>query len=158
VEAHEVLGVPESAPLHMVRAAYIQRVSLVHPDRARDEEDRVRRTAATIDLNLAYAEMRRLRSPAPAPRKAEPRRPRSSPRRRPQVAQTTLPASGEVRSLALAMLLGIVAALIAAIVTGDGAISTGMWMLAVLCCQRKPQQAKAGPSPHGGGDCTHRRP
>lgn len=46
-----VLGVPESADAETIERAYKARIGATHPDRARDEKDRLRRTRESATVN-----------------------------------------------------------------------------------------------------------
>lgn len=52
-----LLGLGEGFSSSELHSAYRAHVRLVHPDLATSDADRVRRTQATIRLNLAYAEL-----------------------------------------------------------------------------------------------------
>ncbi len=140
-EALEVLGVPADAAPAAIHAAYIHRVRLIHPDRAYDDEDRVWRTAATVALNRAYAELRsetmRASPQDPPPRGARPPTPCRS-----KVSPVWHPTLGEAPTLIAAALVMVVAAIITQIVTGDGAVSAGMSTLAVMCYERVPRESR----------------
>ncbi len=57
-DPYAVLGVREDATSGEIRAAYIRRVWLCHPDRSTSDADRARRTRATVALNRSYASLR----------------------------------------------------------------------------------------------------
>ena len=58
VTPYEIIGVSPYADEATIAGAFRTKMAEVHPDRARDEEDRVRRTAAAATVSAAYRVLR----------------------------------------------------------------------------------------------------
>ena len=152
-----LLGLGEGFSSSELHSAYRAHVRLVHPDLATSDADRVRRTQATIRLNLAYAELRN------APERSDPQCSQSVPQKvrkqSPPVVET--PPIGWVTTknrdtfyviqhTLYALAGAIVAGLAASTITGAPALTVGVMLAGTLGARwaHDRDDSRHGPTVH----------
>jgi hypothetical protein len=138
-----LLGLGEGFSSSELHSAYRAHVRLVHPDLATSDADRVRRTQATIRLNLAYAELRNAparRTPAPVVKTNT----------YVGITTTTLVSFEWSRDTLYALVGAIVAGIAASTIVGNLPLSVGVMLAVVLvarCGHDHPDQnLRRGPA------------
>jgi hypothetical protein len=138
-----LLGLGEGFSSSELHSAYRAHVRLVHPDLATSDADRVRRTQATIRLNLAYAELRNAparRTPAPVVKTNA----------HVGITTTTLVSFEWSRDTLYALVGAIVAGTSASTITGQMPLTVGVMLVVVLVARsghgHPDQNLRRGPA------------